>query len=359
VQEGGTPKEFLHPFAFGGTRPTGDNKADRRVEIQILSNADVDSSIREGSKLWGEIQETEDFELLTADPTFVKMHGGATAMELPKYKPYGCTCGPSARLAATASSASAAATTTDGTVFTTTTTTTTTYTTSTVTSEGGEVTETSTSSSEKTMSRHDQLMHIQAEVEKRCGATCPDVYLDVENKRIMLKSELNFKGGKATLMPDSEALMQQITTMIDCLYECLKEEGWAMFHLQFDGHVHPTGQENRCLVISYFRAAEVILRVQEGGTPKEFLHPFSFGGTRPTGDNAKDRRVELHILTEDVAAAEAKGVGLWEEIKVLPEFTSLTEDPSFVKHHGGEGTMIDMTLYEPYTTGKASTVTEI
>jgi hypothetical protein len=205
----------------------------------------------------------------------------------------------------------------------------------------------------------EQLRHCAEEVEKRVGGSCPDVFLDIAKKQIGLKDQLQFQGGNAKLKPESDGLMEQITTMVDALYLVLKENGWPMFHLQLDGHVHPTGKEMRCLVISYFRAAEVCLRVQEGGTPGEFLHPFAFGGTMPTGNNALDRRVELHILSdEQVPEAIAQGQELWDQISGTQEFRELIADPNFVKKHG-DSSMTKPELYMPPAASPVLTITHV
>jgi hypothetical protein len=48
-----------------------------------------------------------------------------------------------------------------------------------------------------------------------------------------------------------------------------------MFLIHFDGHVHPTDKDRRCLVISHFRAAELMRHVVKAECPNEFLHAYT------------------------------------------------------------------------------------
>jgi len=199
----------------------------------------------------------------------------------------------------------------------------------------------------------DQLLQCEEELKKRIGKTCPDVFLDVSKRQIGLRSQLHFKGGVAMLLERSEGLMEQISKTVTTLRQVLLDHNGELFHIQFDGHVHfdkdpPPDTRRIGLIISYFRAAEVVLQIKEAGYPGTFLHPFAYGGTRPTGTAEGDRRVEIHIISEqEVGSVVAKGCALYGEIMEMPEFDKLVADEAFVKvRDGSNGTNIEH--YRPY-----------
>ena len=76
-------------------------------------------------------------------------------------------------------------------------------------------------------------------------------------------------GGKDVVVAEDLPQLDQIALLCFTVYEVLKFFGWEMFHLQLDGHVHPTGKETKCLIISYFRALTVAEAMTAAGVPSK------------------------------------------------------------------------------------------
>jgi len=171
----------------------------------------------------------------------------------------------------------------------------------------------------------DKLHEVKIELDEELGDTCRDVEIDVEKMKIVLSDEINFKGGKAIIQPDDMSVQEQLQKTIVCLYTILKRKGYDMFHIRFDGHVHPTGKDHKCLVISYFRAAELVRRVVKAGCPGEFLHAYGYGQRMPvTSDKKKadmNRRVEINFLDHHhIEQMDEDARKLWAEIREFDEF---------------------------------------
>merc|ERR1719413_211764 len=93
----------------------------------------------------------------------------------------------------------------------------------------------------------------------------------------------------------------------------------------------------RCLVISYFRAAELARRVHKAGCPRKFFHPYGWGQRKPlTTDKDKadeNRRVDISFWDEHAirrAAHEAEK--MWQEIKPTSEFVDFVKDRTNFDH---------------------------
>jgi hypothetical protein len=129
----------------------------------------------------------------------------------------------------------------------------------------------------------------------------PLVALDVHKKALVLEEPLNFEGGKDVVEEEDLSLYTQIVLLFVTLYHVLQGFGWEMFHLQIDGHVHPTGKDMKCLVVSYFRAKRVAEGIQAGGVPLKYLHIYGYGGTRPQEHESMNRRVEIALVENQTA----------------------------------------------------------
>jgi outer membrane protein OmpA-like peptidoglycan-associated protein len=163
------------------------------------------------------------------------------------------------------------------------------------------------------------------------------VDIDVEQMKIVLSDEINFKGGKTVIQKDDLPVQTQLEKTIVALYTILQSKGYDMFHIRFDGHVHPTGKDMRCLVISYFRAAGLVRRVAKAGCPKEFLHSYGYGQRMPvTSDKKKadlNRRVEINFLGHHhIEQMDADALKLWAEIETTADFDMVVQDPASFGH---------------------------
>jgi outer membrane protein OmpA-like peptidoglycan-associated protein len=155
----------------------------------------------------------------------------------------------------------------------------------------------------------------QKHFDETVGDRCPEVKLDIASREVVLEHPLSFEGGKAQIKPSDYSLMEQIVLTIKTLFDTLTFFEWPMVHVQFDGHVQPTGDDDKCELISYFRAAELVDKCRGGGTPKKFMHTYGYGGTRATPDKSKNRRVEIRLLQDsEVPKCKAQSRALWSKI---------------------------------------------
>jgi outer membrane protein OmpA-like peptidoglycan-associated protein len=194
----------------------------------------------------------------------------------------------------------------------------------------------------------DKLHEVKIELDKQLGNSCPDVSIDVEKMKIVLSDEINFKGGKAIILKDDLPIQAQLEKTIVMLYTILKSKGYDMFHIRFDGHVHPTGKDMRCLVISYFRAAEIVRRVVKAGCPHEFLHAYGYGQRMPvTSDKKKadlNRRVEINFIDHHhIQSMDEDARKLWKEITPTDAFDVFTKEPASFDHEYHES------VYAPHS----------
>jgi len=200
------------------------------------------------------------------------------------------------------------------------------------------------------MSVKEKLHEVMIEMDAELGDSCPDIDVDVEKMKIILNDEINFKGGKAVIMDDDLHVQAQLEKTIVTLYKILMKKGYDMFHIRFDGHVHPTGKDMRCLVISYFRAAELVRRVVKAGCPGEFLHAYGYGQRMPVTSDKKhadlNRRVEINFLDHHhIEQMDADACQLWAEIRTTDEFKKFTNDGAA---YGDPDHNEDMKDYAPH-----------
>jgi outer membrane protein OmpA-like peptidoglycan-associated protein len=178
-----------------------------------------------------------------------------------------------------------------------------------------------------------KLHEVKTELDAQLGNTCPDVSIDVLRRKIVLSDEINFEGGKAVILAEDLPIQAQLEKTIVSLYTILKSKGYDMLHIRFDGHVHPTGKDMRCLVISYFRAAEIVRRVANAGCPNEFLHAYSYGQRMPvTSDKKKadlNRRVDINFVDLDqIESMDEDMRKLWKEITPTEQFDTFVKEPA-------------------------------
>ena len=114
-----------------------------------------------------------------------------------------------------------------------------------------------------------KLRNVQRELDTRIGNSCPDIVVDVLGKRLIMKEAINFIGGKAQICVEDMYIVKQLIVVIKTLYEIVGDE--EMIHVRVDGHVQDTGKPERCLIISYFRAAEIVRNIAKH-IPKKFVH---------------------------------------------------------------------------------------
>jgi outer membrane protein OmpA-like peptidoglycan-associated protein len=102
--------------------------------------------------------------------------------------------------------------------------------------------------------------------------------------------DIHFDTGKATIKPDSQAIVAQIVKL-------LQED--AELSLKVEGHTDNVGDAKANLALSKARAKSVVAALTAQSIEAKRLQDDGFGMTKPVADNAtaegraKNRRVEL------------------------------------------------------------------
>ena len=131
---------------------------------------------------------------------------------------------------------------------------------------------------------------------------CPQVILTA--KAIVITEQIHFEYNKATILPDSDTLLQQIAKVLIDHPEIKK--------ISIEGHTDNKGNGPFNLTLSQKRAAAVVAWLTSHGVDKSRLTSKGFGMTKPIGDNKtedgreKNRRVEFQII-DPAPPKDAKG----------------------------------------------------
>jgi outer membrane protein OmpA-like peptidoglycan-associated protein len=114
--------------------------------------------------------------------------------------------------------------------------------------------------------------------------------LDAINKNGYIALDIHFDTGKATIMPESQPIIDQILKL-------MKDN--PDLKLSVEGHTDNVGDAKGNLKLSKDRAIEVVAQLTIGEIPVTRLTFVGFGQEKPVADNrteegrAKNRRVEL------------------------------------------------------------------
>jgi outer membrane protein OmpA-like peptidoglycan-associated protein len=121
----------------------------------------------------------------------------------------------------------------------------------------------------------------------------------VEDNRIVINEKIQFDFNKATIKPESDALMQDLIKVI--------KDHPHIKKLAVEGHTSSEGSDKYNLKLSDKRAKAVVeYLVKKGELPKAMFTAKGFGETKPIGDESteegkeKNRRVEFNITEQDV-----------------------------------------------------------
>jgi outer membrane protein OmpA-like peptidoglycan-associated protein len=122
----------------------------------------------------------------------------------------------------------------------------------------------------------------------------PPPKVEVKEDRIELNEKVNFETGKATLLPASKTLLDEVAQVLADHPEIQK--------IRIEGHTDNQGGAASNLRLSNNRAKAVREYLISKKIEGKRLESKGFGQSKPIGDNKTDdgreqnRRVEMHIL---------------------------------------------------------------
>lgn len=122
--------------------------------------------------------------------------------------------------------------------------------------------------------------------------------VEVSTERIDLKEAVFFETGKATILPESYPLLDQVASIL--------LEHPELLRIRIEGHTDSRGRMADNQVLSQDRADSVLAYLLERGVEAERLEAVGYGETRPLDDRetraawAKNRRVDILIVERRV-----------------------------------------------------------
>jgi outer membrane protein OmpA-like peptidoglycan-associated protein len=152
------------------------------------------------------------------------------------------------------------------------------------------------------LSAEERLAQLQIAVMKKIGNNCPHLNIDLVARRIDLTDMINFHSGTARIMEDDMAIVAEVKFAVKAIHDIVEAAKIPEVHLRIEGHVHKTKNIEKCWTLSAQRAEVICQHIVEGGTPMCILHPKGYGPSVPLGSATKDRRVEIHIMTDEELA---------------------------------------------------------
>jgi OOP family OmpA-OmpF porin len=117
--------------------------------------------------------------------------------------------------------------------------------------------------------------------------------LIITDKKIRLRRQIHFETGKATILPDSTDILEQV---LDAML------AKNVAKLRIEGHTDDIGGEAKNLQLSQDRANSVMQWLVEHGVAADKLEAVGYGDSKPVAPNltsrgrALNRRVEFDIL---------------------------------------------------------------
>ncbi len=131
---------------------------------------------------------------------------------------------------------------------------------------------------------------------------CPKAV--VTAKEIVINDTIEFEVGKATLLPESLAVIDVVASLM--------KENPDILKIEVQGHTDDTGKASDNRKLSQARAEAVVAALVERGIDKKRVAPKGYGQSKPLvnekTDEArqKNRRVQFVIQKRDLAAAKKK-----------------------------------------------------
>jgi outer membrane protein OmpA-like peptidoglycan-associated protein len=126
---------------------------------------------------------------------------------------------------------------------------------------------------------------------------CPEErkLIKIEGDQIKLGQKIFFKTNKATILPKSYDLLNEVASV-------LVEN--PSINIRIEGHTDSKGSDSYNLKLSRARAASVLDYLEGQGVDRSRMESVGFGEERPIEDNATEtgraanRRVEIHITSK-------------------------------------------------------------
>lgn len=121
--------------------------------------------------------------------------------------------------------------------------------------------------------------------------------VEVKDDRIIIREVIQFEFDKATILPASDSLLDEIAKTI--------RDNPHIKKISIEGHASAEGSDKHNLKLSDERAKSVMKHlIETDGVPKEMLIAKGFGETRPlpntNPEDEANRRVEFIITEQDV-----------------------------------------------------------
>jgi OOP family OmpA-OmpF porin len=124
---------------------------------------------------------------------------------------------------------------------------------------------------------------------------CPKKYtlVEVKKERIEIKQQIHFAYAKATVLPDSFALLNQVAQVLS---------DFPKMRVSIEGHTDSTGPEASNMRLSQKRADAVRDYLASKGVASERMETAGYGPTKPIASNktekgrAQNRRTEFRIV---------------------------------------------------------------
>jgi OOP family OmpA-OmpF porin len=152
----------------------------------------------------------------------------------------------------------------------------------------------------------------------------PPPRVEVRDNKIEFKEKIQFENNKATILPQSFSLLDDIVKVI--------KENPHIKKIAIEGHASAEGDAKHNLTLSDERAKSVMKYCVDHGIEAGRLTAKGYGVTRPIADNAteegreKNRRVEFNIVEQDITKKKVEIDPATGKEKIVGESTTTVKE---------------------------------
>ncbi len=145
----------------------------------------------------------------------------------------------------------------------------------------------------------------------------PPARVEVRDNKIEIKEKIQFEVNKATILPESFSLMDEIADTV--------KKNPQIKKLSIEGHASAEGDAKKNLKLSDDRAKSVMKYLVDKGVDAGRLVAKGFGSSKPIADNSteegreKNRRVEFVIVEQDITQKKVEVDPTTGKEKVIEE----------------------------------------